>query len=121
MRGFISSGSGGAGLKITRLFCWLYGSHLSIKTDCGLFGIGANRSIITFLGGGGNLRPCIDTYLQPIIGGGFGGCSRIIKGSGVTGLGGCWRIIIGGAGIVSLFASCFIIISPGVGGVGGLK
>jgi hypothetical protein len=35
----------------------LYGNHLSIITDCGLAGNGANLSIITFLGGGGNRFP----------------------------------------------------------------
>jgi hypothetical protein len=43
--------------KITFLLCSTYGNHLSIKTDCGLAGIGANLSTTTFLGGAGNLFP----------------------------------------------------------------
>lgn len=50
-------GSGGAPWKITLLFDWVYGNHLSIRTDCGLFGKGANLSMTTFLGGGGSLWP----------------------------------------------------------------
>ena len=41
----------------------------------------------------------------PMDGGGWGGCSRTIKGSGVAGLGGCWRIMSGGAGGVSTFGN----------------
>ena len=58
---------------------------------------------------------------RPIQGGAGGGASLIIKGSGVIGLGGCWRITIGGAGAVIVFGSSLITISPGSGGVGGLK
>lgn len=54
-RGFTIMGSGGAGLKITLRFTSLYGNHLSAIIACGLFGKVANRSTITFLGGGGNL------------------------------------------------------------------
>ena len=52
--------SAGALWNITFLFnLSLYGNHLSIITDCGLAGNGANLSIITFLGGGGNRFPDI--------------------------------------------------------------
>ncbi len=156
--------SAGALWNITFLFnLSLYGNHLSIITDCGLAGNGANLSIITFLGGGGNRFPEIVLKffiqviiqkisskrkyeyisLRPIGIGGWGGASRTINGSGVAGLGGCWRIMSGGAGGTiaffsftkkfnySKFVSYFfylciqitwvIIISPGVGGVGGLR
>jgi hypothetical protein len=45
----------------------------------------------------------------------------MINGSGVGGLGGCWRIMSGGAGGVNTFGCWVITISPGAGGVGGLK
>ncbi len=63
-----------------------------------MHGNGARRSTITFLGGGGNVRPDIEMNLRPIRGGGVGGASRITSGSGVGGFGGCWRIMRGGAG-----------------------
>ena len=53
---------------------------------------------------------------------GFGGCcasSRLTNGAGVSGLAGIWLIISGGAGTVTVLASC--INSLGAGGVGGLK
>ncbi len=56
-----------------------------------------------------------------MVGGGRGGCSRTIKGSGVGGLGGCWRMISGGAGGVKTLGVLVITISPGAGGVGGFK
>ena len=59
--------------------------------------------------------------LRPIAAGGLGGASRMINGSGVGGLGGCWRIMSGGAGGVKIFGCWVITISPGAGGVGGLK
>ena len=37
---------------------------------------------------------------------------KLTNGCGVTGLGGCWRITKGGAGGVSEFTSCCIMISP---------
>ena len=57
----------------------LYGSHLSIMTDCGLHGSGAKRSMTTFLGGGGNRLPEIVINLRPTGGGGLGGASLTIK------------------------------------------
>ena len=78
-------------------------------------------SMMTFLGGGGKVLPEIVISFRPIDCGGFGGISRITIGSGVSGLAGSWRIIRGGAGLVPLFASCRMIISPGGGGVGGFK
>ena len=86
--------------------------------------------------------------LRPTEFGGLGGASLTIKGSGVDGLGGCWRMISGGAGgvnklgvfVMTLFFNfvklrqkiktnqlskyqlIFIYtISPGAGGVGGLR
>ena len=50
-----------------------------------------------------------------------GGFSRITIGSGVNGRYPFWRIIIGGAGVLSVSDSCFIIKSPCGGGVGGFK
>jgi hypothetical protein len=98
-----------------------YGSHLSTITDCGLDGSGANLSMITFLGGGGRRLPEMVITLRPTCAGGWGGASLITKGSGVHGRGGCWRMMSGGAGGARLFTSWVIIISPGAGGVGGLK
>ena len=57
-------------------------------TDCGLEGSGANRSITTFLGGGGSLLPEIVITLRPTWPGACGGASLNSKGSGVGGLGG---------------------------------
>ena len=42
---------------MTLRFTSAYGNHLSMITDCGLAGNGANLSITTFLGGGGILLP----------------------------------------------------------------
>ena len=58
-------------------------------TDCGLLGNGANRSMTTFLGGGGNRLPEIVTTFWPTAFGGRGGASRMTNGGGVSGLGGC--------------------------------
>lgn len=59
--------------------------------------------------------------LRPTAIGGLGGASRRTNGSGVDGLGGCWRMTSGGAGAIIELGSCVITISPGIGGVGGLK
>jgi hypothetical protein len=58
-------------------------------TDWGLLGNGAKRSMTTLRGGGGSFLPEIFMSLRPIKGGTGGGCSRITRGSGVTGRGGC--------------------------------
>ena len=50
---------------MTLRLVWAYGNHLSVIIDCGLVGIGANRSMTTLRGGGGNLRPEIDMNLRP--------------------------------------------------------
>ncbi len=106
---------------MTRRFVSLYGNHLSIRTDCGLLGTGAKRSITTLRGGGGKRLPEIVISLRPTAGGGCGGASRITNGSGVDGLGGCWRMTSGGAGAGNMLRSWVIMISPGAGGVGGLR
>jgi hypothetical protein len=54
-----------------------------------LLGKGANLSIITFLGAGGNLLPEIVMTFWPTAAGGLGGASRMTNGAGVSGLGGC--------------------------------
>lgn len=119
--GLMTTGSGGAAWKMTRRLTSLYGSHLSIKTDCGLLGIGASLSITTLRGGGGSRLPEMVISLRPTGCGAWGGASRIIRGSGVDGLGGCWRITSGGAGAGNILRSWVMIISPGAGGVGGLR
>ena len=73
------TGSGGAALNITFRFCCVYGSHLSAMIACGLAGMGANLSITTFRGGGGNRLPEIVINLRPTGGGGLGGASLTIK------------------------------------------
>ena len=75
--------------------------------DCGLGGNWANLSITTFLGGGGYFLPLILINFMPNLSGGFGGSSRNIKGSGVTGRHGCWRMTSGGAVGVKLFGLIF--------------
>lgn len=120
--GWTTTGSAGALWNTTLLLMLsLYGNQRSTITDCGLLGIGANLSITTFLAGGGNFLPEIVMSFLPIAGGGCGGASRMINGSGVSGLGGCWRITSGGAGGVKVFGSWVMTISPGAGGVGGFR
>ena len=75
---------------------------------CGLGGSLGKRSMITFLGGGGNFLPDIVITLRKIGRGGVGGRSRTIKGSGVMGLHGCWRMIRGGGGGGKMPTDCFI-------------
>lgn len=65
--------------------------------------------------------PEIVITLRPTASGGLGGASRKTNGSGVDGLGGCWRMTRGGAGAIIELGSWVITISPGIGGVGGLK
>ena len=84
-----------------RLDCG-YGNHFSTIIDCGFGGSGGKRSTITCRPGGGNFLPDIVIVLLFISGGGDGGFSRMINGSGVCGLGGFWRIIMGGAGDFTL-------------------
>lgn len=51
--------------KMTRRLTWPYGSHLSMITDCGLLGNGANLSITTLRGGGGiRLPEIVITFLK---------------------------------------------------------
>ncbi|RNA35176.1 hypothetical protein BpHYR1_023981 [Brachionus plicatilis] len=90
-------------------------------TDCGLDGRGGRRSMITFLGGGGIRLPEMVITFRPSGTGADGGASRMTKGSGVSGRAGCWRMMSGGAGAVTVLGSWLIMISPGLGGVGGLK
>ena len=103
--GLITTGSGGAGWKITLRLTSTYGNHLSIRTDCGLLGNWAIRSTTTLRGGAGKRLPEMVMICWPIHGGGCGGASRMTKGSGVHGLAGCWRITIGGAGAGKTFGS----------------
>ncbi|RNA34518.1 hypothetical protein BpHYR1_013438 [Brachionus plicatilis] len=55
--------------KITLRFCFLNGSHFSMKICCGLGGIGGSLSMTTFLAGGGRTLPGTRTSCSPILDG----------------------------------------------------
>lgn len=90
-----------------------------------IFGGGAGScgsfSMISLRGGGGRFLPGIVMVLEGNGAGARGGSSRIMIGSGCRGRGASWRMTSGGAAGAWLSLSCWMMMSPAGGGLGGLR